>query len=153
LSGLLVSHLDVFERRTSLKWCEQYDTASRLPLGNLGDLSHQIRLTKLLETAQPQFSDEPIASAPNISLGLRVSPTCRLSFGPKETRVPKSRSENGPPGDCRFPVHLIMTRRAAALKTFCIPSGFLASGCPITAPQKVYGSSRLDPFSWAANCL
>jgi adenylosuccinate synthase len=61
LSGLLVSHLDVFERHT-LKWCERYDTASRLPLGNFGDLSHQVMLTKLLENAQPQYAVEPIDS-------------------------------------------------------------------------------------------
>ena len=62
LSGLLVSHLDVFERPASLKWCESYNTTSRLPPGNPGDLSHQVTLTKLLENAQPQYAVTPIDS-------------------------------------------------------------------------------------------
>jgi adenylosuccinate synthase len=62
LSGLLVSHLDVFERGIRLKWCERYDTASELPLGKLGDLSHQVTLTKLLENAQPKYAAEAIES-------------------------------------------------------------------------------------------
>src|SRR5262245_11432831 len=45
LAGLLVSHLDVFERGVSLKWCEEYSNALRLAFG---DLSHQAKLTKLL---------------------------------------------------------------------------------------------------------
>ena len=62
LSALLVSHLDVFDRGVSLKWCERYATASRLPLGAFGDLSHQVTLTQLLEHAQPQYAAEPIDS-------------------------------------------------------------------------------------------
>ena len=62
LSGLLVSHLDVFDRGVSLKWCERYASASRLPLGVFGDLSHQVTLTQLLEHAQPQYAAEPIDS-------------------------------------------------------------------------------------------
>jgi len=62
LSGLLVSHLDVFERPASLKWCESYNTTSRLLPGNPGDLSHQVTLTKLLENAQPQYATEPVNS-------------------------------------------------------------------------------------------
>jgi len=62
LSGLLVSHLDVFERSTSLKWCERYDTATHLPLGDLGNLTHQLALTKLLENARPQYAADPIES-------------------------------------------------------------------------------------------
>jgi len=62
LSGLLVSHLDVFERGVRLKWCERYATRSRLPLGALGDLSHQGKLTKLLENAEPQYAPQVIAS-------------------------------------------------------------------------------------------
>jgi adenylosuccinate synthase len=64
LSGLLISHLDVFERGVRLKWCDRYaPSLERLPLGSLGDLSHQATLTKLLENAQPQYAPEPIDSA------------------------------------------------------------------------------------------
>ncbi len=62
LSGLLISHLDVFERAVSLKWCERYATASRLPLGAPGDLSDQVTLTKLLKNARPQYASKPIDS-------------------------------------------------------------------------------------------
>ncbi len=62
LSGLLVSHLDVFERGAALKWCERYDSASSLPLGCAGDLSHQAMLTQLLTNARPRYAAEPIDS-------------------------------------------------------------------------------------------
>ncbi len=67
LNGLLVSHLDVFQRCTSLKWCESYSTPSspfidRLPIGTRGDLSHQIMLTNLLEGARPQYAVDSIDS-------------------------------------------------------------------------------------------
>jgi adenylosuccinate synthase len=65
LNGLLVSHLDVFQRGVSLKWCERYSTASssfidRLSIGGHGDLSHQSSLTKLLENARPEYAENPI---------------------------------------------------------------------------------------------
>jgi adenylosuccinate synthase len=62
LSGLFVSHLDVFERGVSLKWCERYANASRLRLGAPGDLSYQEALTKLLMNAHPQYASKPIDS-------------------------------------------------------------------------------------------
>ncbi len=64
LSGLLVSHLDVFDRQVQLKWCERYDRVSRLPLGSLGDLTHQTGLTKLLADAVPCYASEPIGGEP-----------------------------------------------------------------------------------------
>lgn len=73
LSGLLVSHLDVFQRGASLKWCERYAITDpspvwpryveRLPLGGSGDLDHQRSLTQLLESVRPQFATEKISSA------------------------------------------------------------------------------------------
>ncbi len=72
LSGLIVTHLDVFQRGISLRWCERYaiDSPSanqsfvdELPVGALGDLQHQATLTKLLENALPQYSENAIESA------------------------------------------------------------------------------------------
>lgn len=67
LNGLLVSHLDVFQRGMSLQWCESYSTPSlpildRLPMGVCGDLSHQSMLTGLLESSKPRYAVEPILS-------------------------------------------------------------------------------------------
>lgn len=66
LSGLLLCHLDVFERGITLNWCESYSagtsTVERLPLGSDKDLVHQAALTQLLFSAQPQFAAEPIDS-------------------------------------------------------------------------------------------
>ncbi len=67
LDGLLVSHLDVFQHGVSFKWCESYATSSssfikRLPVGICGDLSHQMALTKLLESVQPKFALDSISS-------------------------------------------------------------------------------------------
>ena len=73
LSGLLISHLDVFQRGITLKWCERYAATSplqssasveRLSFRNDEDLNHQFMLTKLLLNAQPQYAVEPIHSAP-----------------------------------------------------------------------------------------
>jgi len=70
LSGLLISHLDVFQRGVSLKWCERYSVAppsqavERLPLALREDLDHQRSLTRLLQNARPQYHAEPIHSAP-----------------------------------------------------------------------------------------
>jgi adenylosuccinate synthase len=71
-SGLLISHLDVFQRGVPLKWCERYSVApplppwpqfvERLPLGGGEDLDHQLSLTHLLQNARPQYSPDPICS-------------------------------------------------------------------------------------------
>ena len=72
LSGLLISHLDVFDRGVGLKWCERYLRDSlpeavcyveRLPLGNHEDLAHQAMLTDWLRDAQPEYAEETIDSA------------------------------------------------------------------------------------------
>jgi adenylosuccinate synthase len=67
MNGLLISHLDVFQRGVSLKWCDHYSTDSlphiaRLVVGASGDLSHQRALTHLLESARPQYAVTPISS-------------------------------------------------------------------------------------------
>ncbi len=73
LSGLLVSHLDVFQRDMCLKWCAGYrpvpphpqwpQLIERLPLGADQDLQHQLALTQLLETVGPEYEPAPITSA------------------------------------------------------------------------------------------
>ena len=71
LSGLLVGHLDVFERGVKLKWCERYAIESppqsseeleRIPLGRSEDLAHQSMLTDRLMKARPVYATAPIIS-------------------------------------------------------------------------------------------
>ena len=72
LSGLLIGHLDIFERGVSLKWCNRYatptptqfsPTVERLPLSSGEDLNHQSMLTSLLACVQPEYDVKPICSA------------------------------------------------------------------------------------------
>lgn len=72
LSGLLISHLDIFQRGVSLKWCERYAVApslpqwprylEQLPVGGPADLEHQSSLTHLLRNSCPQYRAGPIRS-------------------------------------------------------------------------------------------
>jgi len=62
LAGLLISHLDVFGRGLTLKWCTGYETTSRLRLGEHGDLEHQSQLTQLLHQARPGYLQTPVTS-------------------------------------------------------------------------------------------
>lgn len=66
LSGLLVSHLDVFERGVSLKWCRAFQTKhgrlNRLAFAAKPDLTHQQALPTLLFKATPVFDPSPISS-------------------------------------------------------------------------------------------
>ena len=73
LSGLFIGHLDVFERGVALKWCQSYaaeaaprfsSRVDRLPFGGEEDLAHQSMLTDLLLRARPEYTLEPIDSAP-----------------------------------------------------------------------------------------
>jgi adenylosuccinate synthase len=67
LTGLLVSHLDVFARGVKLKWSHAYQTnagsLSRLPIAAKPDLAHQQELTDLLINATPVFDPSPITSS------------------------------------------------------------------------------------------
>ncbi|WP_426114858.1 adenylosuccinate synthetase [Massilia sp. PWRC2] len=78
-SGLLLSHLDVFQRERALRWCEAYEVESggrsgadggvaagvigALVAGAAGDLDHQARLTQLLAAARPRYAARAIGSA------------------------------------------------------------------------------------------
>lgn len=67
LSGMLVSHLDVFERGVNLKWCHAYQTElgllNQLATAPRPDLAHQQDLTDLLLKATPEFDPSPVQSA------------------------------------------------------------------------------------------
>ncbi len=62
LDGLLISHLDVFDRIGTLRWCEAYSNAERLGLGAAQELAHQARLTTLLNQAEPRYAATSITS-------------------------------------------------------------------------------------------
>jgi adenylosuccinate synthase len=73
LSGLLISHLDVFQPEVALKWCEGYSVehslsrwpgyVEKIPLAASEDLTHQSLLTQLLQNVSPRYHPEPIRSA------------------------------------------------------------------------------------------
>ena len=94
LSGLFISHLDVFQRGRLLKWCERYSithpaeqasrNVDRLTLGKPQDLDYQLKLTHLLQSARPQYSAEPVCS-PSAFLeriiGITYLPVTLVSYG------------------------------------------------------------------------
>lgn len=65
--GLLLSHLDVFQRERALRWCSAYEvdgaTLDTLAAGAAGDLAHQAGLTRLLAGARPRYAARAIGSA------------------------------------------------------------------------------------------
>jgi adenylosuccinate synthase len=100
LSGLLISHLDVFQRGVSLKWCDGYSispslppwprSVKRLPLAASVDLDHQRALTHLLKHAQPQYSAAPIGCAPDFLERITAAtslPVVGYSYGPASADV------------------------------------------------------------------
>ena len=92
LSGLLISHLDVFHRGISLNWSERYSITppwprcvERLPLGGVNDLNHQLSLTHLLQNARPQYSVQPICAEPEFLdrvTEVTSLPVAFCSYGP-----------------------------------------------------------------------
>jgi adenylosuccinate synthase len=107
--GLLVSHLDAFDRGVALRWCSSYratpdvDDAATcrrdgvdaqrivgLEPGAPGDLVHQERLTALLRRVQPTCDAAPLASAAALVERLRHGAGCRVRFtsrGPTHAEV------------------------------------------------------------------
>lgn len=94
LSGLLITHLDIFQRGVSLQWCAGYNVSrplsqwpqylQRLPLGDWKDLEHQRSLTQLILSARPQYSAGPIRSVSgflNCLTGVASLPVILGSFG------------------------------------------------------------------------
>lgn len=66
LDGLLISHLDVFDRVAGLRWCEAYMNAERLDVSTAHDLAHQSRLTALLNRAEPRYDGQSITHADDL---------------------------------------------------------------------------------------
>jgi adenylosuccinate synthase len=109
LDGLLISHLDAFERATDLAWCRAYeapvvqgdeqlcrrDAAGRIVelRASVGhDLDHQARLTGLLISAKPVMDGNPIADAMQfVALveALAGLPVLLGSFGPTFENIRK----------------------------------------------------------------
>jgi adenylosuccinate synthase len=107
LDGLFVSHLDAFERDTSLRWCSSYqpgqarkpeglavcDDAGRITglLPSPGhDLAHQAQLADLLSGVRPQYESEPIRHAAGFVEQLQATsslPALLGSYGPTHEAV------------------------------------------------------------------
>jgi adenylosuccinate synthase len=99
LTGLLLSHMDVFESGTQLKWCEDYSfNASpstdhgngllqnkQLVWSTQPDLAHQNQLTQLLQQVQPVYAAQPVRSAAALLeriASVSTLPVRFLSYGP-----------------------------------------------------------------------
>jgi adenylosuccinate synthase len=81
LSGLLISHLDIFDRGIALKWCESYSNTTRLPVSKSEDLAHQTTLTHLLRKAAPNYAAEPIRTATALLDHIATATSAALMFG------------------------------------------------------------------------
>lgn len=99
LDGLLLSHLDVFDRCLSLRWCEAYESVEgrmeRLPLSPGPDLLHQERLTRLLQDAQPCWAPERLTTLEALISRLEAAFDCPVrmgSWGPCQARELARRS-------------------------------------------------------------
>lgn len=101
LDGLLISHLDVFDHIEALRWCNAYRTdlaaypelVTELPSGAPQDLAHQSRLTNLLTSAHPEYSECRISSPQDFLV--RVKEVASLSpwfcsYGPTFSTVRES---------------------------------------------------------------
>jgi len=100
LDGLLLSHLDVFDRVSALQWCDAYqaapigdeenllhrdaarpDLVTELLPGALGNLAHQAALTRLLSLAAPKYGVELITSSPSLLERVVALAKCPVWFG------------------------------------------------------------------------
>ena len=83
--GLLVSHLDVFQRERALRWCRAYEIdgaeVGALVAGAGGDLAHQAALTDLLARARPCYAGPAIGSASAFNEALETLAQLPVRFG------------------------------------------------------------------------
>lgn len=100
LNGLLVSHLDAFDRTPALKWCDAYRTATAapahakvlraLPLCDGPALQRQQDLTRMLTCAKPVYDHAPLRSAKACVAKLQAVsglPVLFGSYGPTHANV------------------------------------------------------------------
>lgn len=94
LSGLLISHMDIFARGVSLKWCHSYqndaESLIRLPVPAKPDLDHQQNLTTILLKATPKFDSSLIFSSASFLdhlASVSSLPVMMTSYGNKERDV------------------------------------------------------------------
>ena len=80
LDGLLVSHLDVFDRDPGLRWCEGYSNAERLQFSATHDLAHQSNLTALLNQAVPRYDTTPISCSDDFLERIEVASSLRVRW-------------------------------------------------------------------------
>lgn len=85
LDGLLVSHLDVFERERELRWCTSYDTmqglVAEIEPGPEHDLVHQQRQGQMLAAARPRYETEAVTSAPQFISQIEALANLPVLFG------------------------------------------------------------------------
>lgn len=97
LDGLLLSHLDLFDRLEHLRWCSAYTASAhrddvrvcerrgehieRLNLGPQQDLEHQAALTQILERSSPVFDSRPVTSAADLVERVEGVAKCPVLFG------------------------------------------------------------------------
>lgn len=89
LDGLLVSHLDVFEKIRSLKWCEAYAKhgmdgdvpRSRLPANIDQNLAYQAELTSYMFGAKPIYAPWELKSPASLMESLEHTCDCPIWFG------------------------------------------------------------------------
>jgi len=86
LDGVLISHLDVFEKIDALRWCDAYrlepnERCDTLPLGPARDLAYQSRLTRRLLTAKPHYESPPVSSADDFIARVAALAKCPPRFG------------------------------------------------------------------------
>jgi adenylosuccinate synthase len=86
LDGLLLSHLDVFARGVSLRWCEAYEEAGgnrlhNLPQGLSPDLARQESLTRRLLDVVPQYAPEAVTDAATCMARMAAELQCPVWFG------------------------------------------------------------------------
>ena len=106
LDGLLVSHLDVFDKLPGLRWCSAYRLPSETENDSAGTIStlepnyeknlqHQMRLTALLRQARPMYEPELIGSATAMIAAVEqtaVLPVMCGAFGPTAMAVQQLRA-------------------------------------------------------------
>ncbi len=86
LDGLLLSHLDVFARGVSLRWCEAYEEAGGnrlhdLPEGLSPDLARQESLTRRLLDVVPQYAPEAMTDEATCMARMAAELQCPVWFG------------------------------------------------------------------------